>query len=54
MEDRKINKQTNPNIENKNIVEIWDWNDTGQGTDNKFMKKHCRKLRRKKIKRGTV
>ena len=39
--------QTNPNKEEKNMVEVWDWADTGH-TDNKFMKKYCRRLRRRK------
>ena len=42
--------QTNPNIEEKNIIEVWDWADTGH-TDNEFMKKYCRKLRRNNIER---
>lgn len=44
------NKQTNPNIEQKNIVNRWDWNDTGH-TDSAWAKKYYRKLRRKLIKR---
>ena len=39
--------QTNANREEKNIVEVWDWADTGH-TDNKFMKKYCRRLRRRR------
>ena len=39
--------QTNQNIEEKNIVEIWDWHDTPWEYNPKG-KKYYRKLRRKR------
>jgi len=41
---------TNPNIENKRTVEIYDWRDF-RGDYNPWQKKYYRKLRRKKLKR---
>ena len=41
--------QTNPNIEDKRIVEIWDWKDTPWDYQ-PWLKKYYRKLRRKKQK----
>jgi hypothetical protein len=42
--------QTNPNIDPKILVEVWDWADTGH-TDNQWLKKYYRKLRRRKLER---
>ena len=42
--------QTNPNKENKNIVEIYDWKDS-QWEYNPWFKKYNRRLRRKRQKR---
>jgi len=44
--------QTNPNIEDKNIVERWDWDDChGFVQVNASTKLHFRRLRRKRQKR---
>jgi hypothetical protein len=42
--------QSNPNIDDKRTIEVWDWADTGH-TDNAWLKKYNRRLRRKKLKR---
>ena len=42
--------QTNPNKEDKNIVEIWEWKDT-PWQYSPGIKKYCRKLRRRRQKR---
>jgi hypothetical protein len=42
--------QTNPNIEKKQIVEVWDWKDYRYDY-NPWGKKYYRRLRRKREKR---
>jgi len=42
--------QTNPNIENKNIVEKWEWDDGWDKSNS--VKRLYRRLRRKRFNRG--
>ena len=41
--------QTNPNVEKKQVVEVYDWRDF-RGDYNPWQKKFYRRLRRKRVK----
>jgi hypothetical protein len=45
-----MSSQSNPNIDDKRLIEVYDWADSGH-TDNVWLKKYNRRLRRKKLDR---
>jgi len=47
---KAMSSQSNPNIDDKRVVEVYDWKDS-QWQYSPWWKKHNRKLRRKKLDR---